>query len=293
MDDDRFSSYLQSNAKQGTSADSKKKGGSSRKGEFQVSLQTALKDARLKLGLKGIPVPAALALVVLVAGLCFLGAYTYSPTFRSLIAGDVRSEESVIVNGQGSGDPSAPGLTGEDSSADSSDTACCDDESHGNDLIYVYVSGAVNKPDVYELPVCARAVDAIRLAEGFKEDAAAEALNLAAPLEDGTQIHILTRKEFEDAGGNTAFIIAPAAPGDTAAPGGSSPGMSADGLVNVNLADSALLQTLPGVGPVTADKIVADREANGPYASIEDLARVSGIGPKRVEALEGIASVGP
>jgi len=293
MDDDRFASYLQAGSKSGDSAGKNPKSGA-RKGEFQASLQAALKDARLKLGLKGIPVSTAAALLVLIAGLCFLGAYTYSPTFRSLISGEVRSESSNLAadpDGKLQADAGAASTGDEGSNPIST---CCDDESHSADLIHVYISGAVNNPDVYELPSCARAVDALRLAGGFKDDAASEALNLAALLEDGTQIHVLTRKELEEAGGSTVAI---SAPGTVGAPGGqasaAASGKTADGLVNINTADSTLLQTLPGVGPVTADKIVADREANGPYTSIEDLARVSGIGPKRVEALEGIASVGP
>ena len=78
-------------------------------------------------------------------------------------------------------------------------------------------------------------------------------------------------------------------------PGGASaenPGApSAGAVVNINTADAAALDALPGVGPSTAAKIVADREANGPFASADDLGRVSGIGPKKLEALKDFIRV--
>jgi len=63
------------------------------------------------------------------------------------------------------------------------------------------------------------------------------------------------------------------------------------GPVNINTADAAALDTLPGVGPSTAEKIVADREANGPFESPDDLGRVSGIGSKKLEQLKVLVSV--
>ncbi len=62
-------------------------------------------------------------------------------------------------------------------------------------------------------------------------------------------------------------------------------------VVDINTADVTQLDTLPGVGPSTAAKIVAEREANGPFTGVEDLARVSGIGPKRIEQLKDLVRV--
>ncbi len=78
-------------------------------------------------------------------------------------------------------------------------------------------------------------------------------------------------------------------------PGGASaenPGApSAGTVVNINTADAAALDALPGVGPSTAAKIVADRDANGPFATPDDLGRVSGIGPKKLDALRDFIRV--
>ncbi|HET6352563.1 MAG TPA: ComEA family DNA-binding protein, partial [Coriobacteriia bacterium] len=63
--------------------------------------------------------------------------------------------------------------------------------------------------------------------------------------------------------------------------------------VNINTADATALDTLPGVGPSTAAKIIAERESKGPFATVDDLGRVSGIGPKRLDALRDLISAGP
>jgi len=82
--------------------------------------------------------------------------------------------------------------------------------------------------------------------------------------------------------------------GGASGPGGAGGAGSAgtvDGKVDINHADAATLETLPGIGPATAQKIIDEREANGPYASVEDLMRVSGIGEKRVAALADLVVV--
>ena len=102
-------------------------------------------------------------------------------------------------------------------------------------------------------------------------------MNLARVLTDGEQIIV---PSTQTDGGSDA---APA----TAASAG-----TAAGKVNINTADAATLDTLPGIGASTAAKIVADREANGPFKTIEDLKRVSGIGDKKFSQLEECITVG-
>jgi competence protein ComEA len=126
--------------------------------------------------------------------------------------------------------------------------------------LVVDVAGAVASPGVMELPPGARVRDAIAAAGGFVDGADRSSINLARPLVDGEQVYV------------------PAAGGDRA------------GAVNVNAADAAALEALPGIGPVLAERIVADRAANGPFGSIEDLDRVSGIGPSLVAGLAGLAT---
>lgn len=143
--------------------------------------------------------------------------------------------------------------------------------------VVVHVGGAVVEPGVRELPEGSRVQDAINAAGGLAEGAAPDALNLARVLTDGEQVVVPTLEEVEAAG---------ATAGTTA--GSSGPG----GKVNLNRATAAELDALPGVGPATAEKIVADREANGPFATVEDLGRVSGIGDKKLADLADLVCVG-
>jgi len=254
MDDERYSRYL------GSDQSSKK-------------AATAFDDIKAKLGLGKLSNTSALLLVLAIVALCLMGLWSYSPAFRSMFtAADAESALTLVK--------------ADDEGVDADSAEAADSANVGApDTIYIYVSGAVKQPDVYALDSDARAIDALNAAGGFRDSAATEALNLASPLEDGMQIHVLTKKEFEAQGSNISTS------GSNQTSAGEAGDMS-DGMVNLNTADSTQLQTLPGIGPVTAEKIVKDREINGPYSSLEDLMRISGIGPKRVEALEGIANVG-
>jgi competence protein ComEA len=154
--------------------------------------------------------------------------------------------------------------------------------------LVVYVSGAVVSPGVYELKANARVDDGVRAAGGLREDAAAEAVNLAAMLEDGMQVHIPTHEEL--ASGQT---LAPGATTAASAAGlAQTPSTQTQGgLVNINTADMATLETLPGIGPATAQRIIAYREAKGAFSSIEELRQVSGIGEKKYAALVDLICV--
>ena len=153
-----------------------------------------------------------------------------------------------------------------------------DERSH--ELIKVYVCGAVKSPDVYTLPNDVRVVDAVNAAGGFAADAGYEYLNLAAPLSDGQKVYIPTKEEIEEALAEGEELygkivnITSNTPGITT--GNNSP-EDGNGKVNINSADKELLMTLPGIGQSKADKIIAYREANGAFSSIEDLMLVGGI----------------
>ncbi|MSA61472.1 ComEA family DNA-binding protein [Gordonibacter pamelaeae] len=151
----------------------------------------------------------------------------------------------------------------------------------------VHVGGAVAAPGVYDLAEGARVLDAVEAAGGFAEGAARDALNLARAVSDGEQVVVpseadIAAQEAASAGAGGAAAGA----GASAAAGG------AGGKVNINTASAAQLDTLPGVGASTAEKIVADREANGPFKTVEDLKRVSGIGDKKFAALADAICVG-
>ena len=161
------------------------------------------------------------------------------------------------------------------------------EEAGGSGTVVVYVTGAVAVPGVCELSEGSRVQDAIQAVGGFADDAATDALNLARLLEDGEQIDVPTLEEqaaAEEAGEELSTS------GDEASSssGGST---SSDGLININTASAEELEELPGIGEVTAEKIIADREANGDYATIEDITRVSGIGDKKFEAIAELICV--
>ncbi|MDN5325686.1 MAG: competence protein ComEA [Moorella sp. (in: firmicutes)] len=153
--------------------------------------------------------------------------------------------------------------------------------------IQVHVAGAVKMPGVYELPAGARVNEAIHLA-GLLPEANPNALNLAAPLNDGQQV-IVPRQ------GEEARINAPAgtAPGPGTAPGstaGSSPSRTG-GKVNINTAGLAELDSLPGIGPTLAQRILDYRTQKGPFRTIEDLQNVAGIGAKKFADLKELITV--
>lgn len=146
--------------------------------------------------------------------------------------------------------------------------------------VVVHVAGAVMRPGVYRLAPGSRVNEAIAIAGGGLGSAALDSLNLARILADGERVYVPTTEEV-------ASGVVPEASGGTGGPSG-----SAAGTVDINRADAAELETLPGIGPTTAQKIVDDREANGPFAKPEDLMRVPGIGPKKFEALRDLVTCG-
>jgi competence protein ComEA len=147
-----------------------------------------------------------------------------------------------------------------------------------SDLI-VYVSGAVAAPDVYRLPDGARVKDAVLAAGGLRGDAASEDVNMAAALSDAQHVHI--PRIGED--------VSVAAPSTVASPGQPAPG----GLINLNHASAVELEDLPGIGQAIAARIVAYREQQGPFQSVEDLQNVTGIGAKLFAKISPLVTAGP
>jgi competence protein ComEA len=147
-------------------------------------------------------------------------------------------------------------------------------------LIYVHVGGAVRRPGLYRVPIGARVDDAVRLAGGASEVAELDALNLAAKVKDGDKVLVPQRGA---PGPNHGAPGAPAT-GGAAAGGGTSAGGAP--VVNLNSATVADLETLPGIGPALAQKIISYRDEKGGFRRIEDLLEVPGIGPKKFEELK-------
>jgi competence protein ComEA len=142
--------------------------------------------------------------------------------------------------------------------------------------IVVYVAGAVARPGVYTLGAAARVTDALDAAGGAGADADLDVVNLAAAVRDGERIYVPVVGEAIP-----AVVAGDSAPDVTAAAGP----------VNVNSATVDQLDVLPGVGPTTAAAIVAHRQQNGPFLTVEQLGDVRGIGPAKLEALRGLVTV--
>lgn len=144
-------------------------------------------------------------------------------------------------------------------------------------VIYVDVGGEVNQPSVVELSDGSRVTDAIAAAGGLTEKADLTDINRAAFVSDGEKIFIPSQEADSEDGVLSA---------DGGSSGSGSSGRSSDGKININTADSTQLQELNGVGPATAEKIIAYRKQNGRFQSIEDIKNVSGIGDKTYEKLK-------
>lgn len=143
--------------------------------------------------------------------------------------------------------------------------------------VMVQVVGRVTKPGVYELALGARVIDAVFAAGGFLPDANQASVNLARPVADGEQLVITNQSDSSALGlGSGATGV-----GDTAN----------SKLVNLNQADAATLDSLPGIGPTLAQRIIDYRTANGGFRAIGDLGKVAGIGQSLLAKLKALVTI--
>jgi competence protein ComEA len=173
--------------------------------------------------------------------------------------------------------------------------------------IVVFVSGAVQNPGVYKLNPGERIGDAVNLAGGIREDGADDYVNLAAQVKDGQQIKIPTIEEARNLiarGEGDGFGVGTGDGTDTANAGAAAGGVNdsmatgtsrnipaVNAKVNINTANASSLQTLNGIGPATAQKIIEYRNTHGAFTSIEALKQVSGIGEKKFAAIADMICV--
>jgi len=127
--------------------------------------------------------------------------------------------------------------------------------------VVIHVTGAVANPGVVSLEGGARVADAIEAVGGLAQDADQSAINLARIVTDGEQVYVPVVGETNQ------------------------------GMINLNRAGATELDALPGIGPALADRIVADRDQNGPFGSVDDLDRVSGIGESVISKIASLATV--
>ena len=185
--------------------------------------------------------------------------------------------------------------------------------------VVVAMAGSVKVPGLLHLPLDARVDDAIKAAGGAKADADLETINLAAKLVDGDQVYVPPKKKDEPAKAVEAEKVVPRYRGGAVSPhysplavpmpptlSGSLPGGSlsigkisvqaahgrgapkakATGPVSLNTGSEAQLETLPGVGPSTAQKILDYRQEHGGFSSVEEITAVKGIGPKKFDKMK-------
>jgi competence protein ComEA len=141
--------------------------------------------------------------------------------------------------------------------------------------VVAHAAGAVTRPGVYTLAAGARVADLIEAAGGAIPEADLDRVNLAAPLGDGAQVHVPRLGE--------ASVAAPF--------GGQGVAEGDSVLIDLNTAGAEELESLPGVGPATSAAILQHREENGPFAAVDDLISVSGIGDAKLAAIRDLVTV--
>ena len=168
-------------------------------------------------------------------------------------------------------------------------------EKETEEIIVVHISGAVNIEGIVELEAGSRIANAIEKAGGVKENADMTDINLAYPLEDGMKIHIPIKEETEANKNNENMIdesyVTSSSGGvsskeDINSTQGNSSTSTSSKKVNINTATQEELDTLPGIGPSIASKIIDYREQNGKFNSIEEIKEVSGIGDAKYEKIK-------
>lgn len=218
-------------------------------------------------GARWVRVAAAVAGVVVVGGLVLLWLRRPVPVEEQLPMASPSAAAADVPSGPSSG-AGAPPSSG----------------SAPAGPVVVHVAGAVVRPGLVTLPGGGRVADAVQAAGGLRPDADPDRLNLAAPVRDGERVAVPVVGQ--------PLPAAAVGPGDGVAGGSGADGAPA-APVDLNTADAAELEHLPGVGPATAAAIVAHREASGPFRSVDDLLDVRGIGDAKLEALRAAVTVGP
>lgn len=183
-------------------------------------------------------------------------------------------------------------------------------ETNENKII-IHITGAIKKEGIYELKENSRIADAIEAAEGLTENANIQDINLAYVLEDGEKIHIPTKEETKQSNSEeiekntdktTVYVTkntggtekSASNTGNTNNSGNTKNNNSTTSKnekININTATQAELETLPGIGPSTALKIINYRKENGKYKTIEDIKKVSGIGDSKYNKIKELIKI--
>jgi competence protein ComEA len=210
----------------------------------------------------------AVSVVAVVAG----GYWLVRPAAEPIESSLPRASDTVLASTDSLVDSAG------DSGLDSAAAAATDTSAPAR--LVVHVAGQVAAPGVYQLQAGARVIDAVTAAGGVTAEARADAINLAAPLHDGDRVYVPSAAESPTvAPGVSRAVDVAASPAAAAGP------------INLNTASAEQLDELPGVGPSTAAAIVAHRESNGPFVTVDGLDDVRGIGTAKLESLRPLVTV--
>lgn len=165
-----------------------------------------------------------------------------------------------------------------------------EETAEGKEIIIVHITGEIKNWGVIELEEGSRVIDAVNKAGGFTEDADTAKVNLAYELVDGTQVYIPSKNEERENGVTTQKYITTDS-GNNVIMEDNNMKKTNKSLVNINEATQTELETLPGIGPSIALKIISYREENGKFSSIEDVKNVSGIGENKFENIKELICV--
>ncbi|WAB81046.1 ComEA family DNA-binding protein [Microcella daejeonensis] len=221
--------------------------------------RTPRRSARVRAAIGGVLLLGLLGLATAVVG----AIVTPGGTTTAVDAGGAAAE--------GGASPSGPAGAGDDGAGTGGGAAAT--------AVIVHVLGAVRTPGIVEVRPGDRVVDAIAAAGGTTEDADLGGVNLARVLADGEQLRVPRAGE----------VVTPPPPAEGTATAGGAPADSS--VVNLNTADAAALETLPGVGPALAARIIAWRDENGPFRAVDELLAVSGIGDRTLEGFRDQVTV--
>lgn len=217
-------------------------------------------------------VPTKRLLVYVVLGLVVLIVGVASVV--SLRGGEDGTDAGLVLTGPGS------------SSTVASSSSTTGATTTTTPAIYVQVAGAVARPGVYKMEGGSRVFQAVEMAGGFASDADQQAVSLAVQLADGCRVYV-PKKGEQVASGQT--VQGGVGSGTTSGTGANGSGSGSKVLLNSATAEQ--LDTLPGIGPALAQKIVAYRDAHGPFTSVDQLSNVSGIGPSKLEQIKPLVGL--
>lgn len=159
----------------------------------------------------------------------------------------------------------------------------------GGEKIVIYIAGAVKNEGLYELNEKSRIADGIEKAGGLTDDANINNINLACVLEDGMKVYIPKNSDNNEIRDDTKIYVSKENNNTSDSKNVNS--KTQNNKININTATQTELETLPGIGPSTAAKIINYRKENGKFANIEDIKKVSGIGDSKYEKIKNLIKI--